>query len=115
GGVHRRATARRLPRRRDPRRGARRPARPLGPPLDHRPARRQPHICARPPCALSIAREPAGRVEPGVIYDPSHGELYVAERGRGAFCNGTPLAVSATRSLDESLLTTGFPYAIGGD
>jgi len=61
---------------------------------------------------VSIALERGGRVELGVIYDPSHEELYVAEPGAGAFCNGVRLAVSTTTSLDESLLTTGFPYDI---
>jgi myo-inositol-1(or 4)-monophosphatase len=65
-----------------------------------------------PAYAVSIALEAAGRVELGVVYDPSHDELYVAERGRGAFCNDERLAVSTTASLDESLLTTGFPYDI---
>lgn len=46
----------------------------------------------------------------GAIYDPSRGELFAAERGRGAYCNGRPLRVSATPRLAESLLTTGFPY-----
>src|SRR4029079_17960026 len=67
---------------------------------------------ALPAYAVSIALERGGRVELGVIYDPSHDELYVAEPGAGAFCNGARLAVSTTSSLDESLLTTGFPYDI---
>jgi myo-inositol-1(or 4)-monophosphatase len=62
--------------------------------------------------AVSIALEVAGRVELGVVYDPSHGDLYVAERGHGAVCNDTPLAVSTTDTLDASLLATGFPYDI---
>jgi myo-inositol-1(or 4)-monophosphatase len=61
---------------------------------------------------VSIALEAGGRVELGVAYDPSHDELFVAERGRGAFCNDTPLAVSATATLDASLLATGFPYDV---
>jgi fructose-1,6-bisphosphatase/inositol monophosphatase family enzyme len=48
----------------------------------------------------------------GVAYNPSFDELYVAERGRGASVNGVRLAVSTTATLDESLLTTGFPYGI---
>ena len=67
---------------------------------------------ALPAYAVSIALERAGRIELGVIYDPSHDELYVAEPGAGAFCNGARLAVSTATSLDESLLTTGFPYDI---
>jgi myo-inositol-1(or 4)-monophosphatase len=65
-----------------------------------------------PAYAVSIALEAGGRVDLGVVYDPSHEELYVAERGGGAFCNERRLAVSTTGTLDESLLTTGFPYDI---
>jgi myo-inositol-1(or 4)-monophosphatase len=65
-----------------------------------------------PVYGVSIALEIGGRVELGVVYDPSHAELYVAERGRGAVCNDAPLAVSRTETLDASLLTTGFPYDI---
>ena len=61
---------------------------------------------------VSIALEVAGRVEVGVVYDPVHAELYVAERGAGAFLNDRKLSVSRTATLDESLLATGFPYNI---
>ena len=61
---------------------------------------------------VSIALEAAGRVVLGVVFDPSQRELFVAERGRGAFCNDTRLAVSSTETLDASLLATGFPYDI---
>jgi myo-inositol-1(or 4)-monophosphatase len=62
--------------------------------------------------AVSIALEVDGRVGLGVVYDPSHGELFVAERGFGAFCNDTRLAVSSAATLDASLVATGFPYDI---
>jgi myo-inositol-1(or 4)-monophosphatase len=62
--------------------------------------------------SVSIALEVGGHVELGVAYDPSFDELYVAERGQGATVNDRPLAVSTTAALDESLLTTGFPYNI---
>ena len=62
--------------------------------------------------AVSIGLEHDGEVVLGVVYDPSHDELFVAERGGGASLNGERLAVSRTRVLDESLLATGFPYAI---
>jgi myo-inositol-1(or 4)-monophosphatase len=51
-------------------------------------------------------------VQLGVVYDPSQREMFVAERGAGAFCNDARLAVSGTATLDESLLATGFPYDI---
>lgn len=62
--------------------------------------------------AVSIALELEGRVALGVVYDPTRDELYVAERGAGAFLNDGRLAVSATATLNESLLATGFPYDI---
>jgi myo-inositol-1(or 4)-monophosphatase len=61
---------------------------------------------------VSIALEVAGRVQLGVVYDPSQRELFVAERGAGAVCNDVPLRVSSTAALDASLLATGFPYDI---
>jgi myo-inositol-1(or 4)-monophosphatase len=62
--------------------------------------------------AVSIALEVAGRVQLGVIYDPNHDELFVAERGGGAFVNDRQLVVSPAATLDESLLASGFPYNI---
>ena len=60
----------------------------------------------------SLALEIDGRVEVGVVYDPTRKELFVAERGEGARLNGAPLAVSATTGLVDALLCTGFPYDI---
>ncbi|HEV8471941.1 MAG TPA: inositol monophosphatase family protein [Methylomirabilota bacterium] len=62
--------------------------------------------------SVSIALQADGRIALGVVYDPTRDELYVAERGRGATLNDAPIAVSATTSLDASLLVTGFPYNI---
>jgi myo-inositol-1(or 4)-monophosphatase len=62
--------------------------------------------------AVSIALEVGGRVQLGVVYDPSQRELFVAERGAGVFCNDARLAVSTATTLDASLLATGFPYDI---
>jgi myo-inositol-1(or 4)-monophosphatase len=61
---------------------------------------------------VSIALQAAAGVVLGVVYDPSQRELFVAERGRGAYCNDVRLAVSSTETLDASLLATGFPYDI---
>jgi myo-inositol-1(or 4)-monophosphatase len=62
--------------------------------------------------SVSLALERAGRVELGVAYDPTREECFVAERDGGATLNGEPLRVSATATLDTSLLVTGFPYDI---
>lgn len=62
--------------------------------------------------SVSIALEVEGRATVGVVYDPNLDECFVAERGRGAFLEDRRLAVSATASLDASLLATGFPYDV---
>ena len=62
--------------------------------------------------AVSIALEVAGGVVLGVVYDPSQQELFVAERGQGAWLGDQRLRVSTAEVLDESLLVTGFPYNI---
>jgi myo-inositol-1(or 4)-monophosphatase len=65
-----------------------------------------------PVFAVSIALQMSERIAVGVVFDPNHGELFTAERGRGAFVNDTRLAVSSAATLNESLLATGFPYTI---
>ena len=64
--------------------------------------------------AVSVALERAGDLELGVVYDPSRDECFVAERGGGATLNGTPLRVSPTPVLGESLLGTSYPNDIRG-
>ena len=46
----------------------------------------------------------------GVVYDPLRNEVFAAERGSGARCNGRRINVSTTAHLDAALLSTGFPY-----
>ena len=60
--------------------------------------------------AVSIALEVEGEVTLGVVYNPFHRELFVAEKGRGAYLNDIQIFVSQTRELSDSLLATGFPY-----
>jgi myo-inositol-1(or 4)-monophosphatase len=62
-------------------------------------------------CA-SLGLEIDGRTEVGAIYDPTRHELFTAEYGQGAYVNGRPLAVSATSTLIDALLVTGFPYDV---
>ena len=48
------------------------------------------------------------------VYDPFRDELFWAEKGRGAWLvhagRSQRIAVSSTRTLEQSLLMTGFPY-----
>jgi len=65
---------------------------------------------AYPMFCVSIAYERRGRIELAVVFDAFRRELFIAVRGRGARLNAQPIHVSVTRSLDRSLLATGFPY-----
>ncbi len=60
--------------------------------------------------SVSIALEKNGQIQTGVVYQPLHHELFVAELGNGAFLNGEPIRVSPVLRLEESILATGFPY-----
>ena len=55
------------------------------------------------------ADDQPGELIAGVIYDPTRDELFTAERGQGAKLNGSPIQVSRTRTVGESLIATGFP------
>jgi myo-inositol-1(or 4)-monophosphatase len=65
-----------------------------------------------PVFCVSIALEKNGQVIVGVIYDPTRNDLFVAERGRGAYLNGKKISVSPLSDLSRALLATGFPYDI---
>jgi len=60
----------------------------------------------------SLALEIDGVAEVAAVYDPTRKELFTAERGGGAFLNGTPLRVSSAARLVDAVLVTGFPYDI---
>lgn len=62
-----------------------------------------------PVFCVSLALEYRGERIAGVIYDPSRQEMFSASHGGGALLNGTPIHVSRTPRLVESLLATGFP------
>lgn len=63
-----------------------------------------------PVFCVSIAYAHNGKVELGVVYEPMRDELFSAELGKGAWCNGKPLKCSRVEELQKSLLVTGFPY-----
>jgi len=59
---------------------------------------------------ISIAAYSKGKGLCGVIFQPLSNELFVAEKGKGAYLNGVRLTVSNTQKLDECLITVGLPY-----
>ncbi len=54
-----------------------------------------------PQFAISIGLERSGAIVAGVIYNPITDELFVAERGKGAFLNDRRLRVAARKLLAE--------------
>ena len=65
-----------------------------------------------PMFSISIAAVVNKEIVAGVVYQPMLKELFIAERGQGAYLNGSRLQVTRTSSFDEALLATGFPYNV---
>ncbi|MFI5361248.1 MAG: inositol monophosphatase family protein [Elusimicrobiota bacterium] len=63
-----------------------------------------------PASCVSIGVLRRGRPVLGGVYDPSRGELFLAEKGKGTRLNGRRVRVSAPRRVADSLLITGFAY-----
>lgn len=60
--------------------------------------------------SISVAIAKEGILELGAVYVPGAGEMFSAQRGKGAFLNGMPIRVSK-RSLPESIMIAGAaPY-----
>ena len=63
-----------------------------------------------PQFAVSVACRHRGRAEVAVVFDPTRGELFTAERGAGTQLDGRRLRVSQRTGLEGALVGTGFPY-----
>ncbi|WP_137895572.1 inositol monophosphatase family protein [Ramlibacter sp. 2FC] len=66
-----------------------------------------------PVYCVSIALAVRGKIEQAVIYDPSRNDLFTATKGRGAYLNERRIRVSKRTQLNESLVSTGFPFRKG--
>ena len=64
-----------------------------------------------PHLAISIGVWEDGVPLMAVVYNPILDEMFWAEAGEGAYCNGAKLSVSHQKDLQQSLIATGFPYA----
>ncbi len=64
-----------------------------------------------PAWSVSVAAERGAVVVVGAVFDPTHDELWTAQRGRGAYCNAAPLPPLADRGgAATALVATGFSY-----
>ena len=65
--------------------------------------------------AISIGLERDGELVAGLIYNPASGDIYTAERGKGAFLNNKRLRVAARRRLADSIVACALPHHGRGD
>jgi myo-inositol-1(or 4)-monophosphatase len=68
-----------------------------------------------PQFAISIALEREGAIVAGLIYNPANDEMFLAERGKGAFLNDTRLRVAGRKRLTDSIVACGLPHFGRGD
>jgi myo-inositol-1(or 4)-monophosphatase len=65
--------------------------------------------------AISIAHVKDGEPQAGLVFNPVTDELFVAERGKGAFLHNRRLRVAARRELANCIVTCGIPHRGRGD
>ncbi|MBN9554556.1 MAG: inositol monophosphatase [Alphaproteobacteria bacterium] len=63
-----------------------------------------------PQFAISIALEREGQLVSGVVYNPVTDDLFMAEKGHGAFLNDKRLRVAARKELGPAVIGTGLPF-----
>ena len=65
-------------------------------------ARQIPHFC------ISLGLMVDGVLQAGAIYEPMHDELFIAQRGKGAWCNGQRMQVSTVAELSAASVEIGW-------
>ncbi len=68
-----------------------------------------------PHWAISIALEHKGEIVAAVIFNPAGEEMFIAEKGGGAWLNDKRIRVSGRRSMIEMIFATGLPFGGRGD
>ena len=58
---------------------------------------------------VTLGLEHSGELVAGVVFDPTRNEMFKAERGGGAWLNGSRIQVSRAQMVEDSLVATGFP------
>ncbi len=62
-----------------------------------------------PQFAISIGYEEKGEIICGVIFNPIINEMFVAEKGNGAYLNNSRIRVSNKKKIKDALIVTGGP------
>jgi myo-inositol-1(or 4)-monophosphatase len=69
-----------------------------------------------PQFAVSIALERDGAIVAGLTYNPANEELFLAERGKGAYLNDQRIRVAARQKMNDAVVACGLPhYGRGSD
>ena len=68
-----------------------------------------------PHFAISIALERKLAIVAGLIYNPANDEMFIAERGKGAFLNDKRIRVAARERLADAIVACGLPHYGRGD
>ena len=68
-----------------------------------------------PQFAISVGLERDGQVVAGVIYDPAKDELFIAEKGKGAYLNNRRIRVAARTDMADAVVACGLPHIGRGD
>jgi myo-inositol-1(or 4)-monophosphatase len=63
-----------------------------------------------PHFAISIGLQREGELVAGLIYNPANGDVFTAEKGKGAFLNDRRIRVAARSNLEECVIVTGIPH-----
>jgi myo-inositol-1(or 4)-monophosphatase len=65
--------------------------------------------------AVSIGLEYAGEMLVGVIFDPTRDEMFVAQKGKGAWLNERLIQPSPVDTLEKAFVVASLPSAINAD
>jgi myo-inositol-1(or 4)-monophosphatase len=68
-----------------------------------------------PQFAISVGLERDEQVVAGVIYDPIKDEMFIAERGKGAYLNNRRIRVASRIEMAEAMVVCGMPHIGRGD
>jgi myo-inositol-1(or 4)-monophosphatase len=68
-----------------------------------------------PHFAISVALEREGQLVAGLVYNPVTDEMFVAEKGQGAYLNNQRLRVAQRSDIREALVVCGVPHLGRGD
>lgn len=63
-----------------------------------------------PHFAISVALEREGAIVAGLVYNPVSEDLFIAEKGKGAFLNDHRIRVAGRKLLADSVVACGLPH-----